>query len=170
MDEQVSETISVQQAADLLAEELDADVILFNGPIMRPIDQHLISDCINRRSRKNALLMLVTPGGDPDAAYRIARCLQTKYERFFLYVSDYCKSAGTIIALGAHELVMSDYAELGPLDVQMFKKDEIWEMQSGLTVMVALAVLKDSALEAFEQFFLYTKGKIGGSITLRTAF
>lgn len=113
--------------------------------------------------------MLVTTGGDPDAAYRIARCLQTNYERFLLYVSDYCKSAGTIIALGAHELVMSDHGELGPLDVQMFKKDEIWERQSELTVMDALSALQDNALKAFEQFFLHTKGKIGGSITLRTA-
>lgn len=169
MDDRMSETDTVQQAANRLAEELDADVIHFNGPILRPTDQCLISDCVTRNRRENALLMLVTMGGDPDAAYRIARCLQTQYERFFLYVSGYCKSAGTIIALGAHELVMSDHGELGPLDVQMFKKDEIWETQSGLTVMNTLTALKDDALRAYVDFFLHTKGKIGGSITLRTA-
>ena len=152
-----------------MAEELDSDVIHYNGPILRPADQLFINSCITRCRRKNAILLLVTMGGDADPAYRIARCLQTKYERFSLYVSGYCKSAGTLVALGAHELIMSDHGELGPLDVQMSKKDELWETQSGLTVMDTLAALKDNAFSAFETFFLHTKAKSSGSITLRTA-
>ena len=163
------ETQSLEQIADLLADELDADIIHFNGPIQRPTDQHFIDDCIALRNRKNVLLMLVTMGGDPDAAYRIARCLQTQYERFFLYVSSFCKSAGTLVALGAHELIMSDHGELGPLDVQLLKKDEIWETQSGLTVMDTLSTYKLQAFEAFEEFFLQTKEIFGSTITLRTA-
>ena len=163
------ETQSLEQIANLLADELDADIVHFNGPIQRPTDQHFIDDCTAQRRRRNVLLMLVTMGGDPDSAYRIARCLQTQYERFFLYVSGFCKSAGTLVALGAHELIMSDHGELGPLDVQLFKKDEIWETQSGLTVMYTLSALKGKALEAFDEFFLHTKGKFGSTITLRTA-
>ena len=121
------------------------------------------------RRRKNVLLMLVTEGGDADPAYRIARCLQDKYDRFSLYVSGYCKSAGTIVASGAHELIMSDYGELGPLDVQMSKKDELWEMQSGLTVMDTLEALRNNAFKAFEKFFLCTKARSGGKITSRMA-
>ena len=162
-------TQSLEQIADLLAEELDADIIHFNGPIQRPTDQHFIDNCIALRSRKNVLLMLVTMGGDPGAAHRIARCLQTQYERFFLYVSGFCKSAGTLVSLGAHELIMSDHGELGPLDVQLLKKDEIWETQSSLTVMDTLSAYKLQAFEAFEEFFLYTKVKFGSAITLRTA-
>lgn len=113
--------------------------------------------------------MLVTFGGDADTAYRIARCLQDHYEKFILYVSGICKSAGTLVAIGAHELVISDHGELGPLDVQMSKKDELWEYQSGLTVMDALTALKDNAFNAFEQFFLDIKRKSGDTITLRTA-
>ena len=115
------------------------------------------------------LLMLTTMGGDPDSAYRIARSLQTQYARFFLYVSGFCKSASTLVALGAHELIMSDHGELGPLDVQMFKKDEIWETQSGLTITYTLSALKQNALRTFEEFFLHTKGQFGGTVTLRTA-
>lgn len=161
-------TQSLEQIADLLAEELDADIIYFNG-IQRPTDQHFIDDCIALRSRKNVLLMLVTMGGDPDAAYRIARCLQTQYERFFLYVSGFCKSAGTLVSLGAHELIMSELGELGPLDVQLLKKDEIWETQSGLTITYTLSALLENALQTFEEFFLHTKVKFGSAITLRTA-
>lgn len=163
------ETQSLEQIADNLADEFDADVIHFNGPIQRPTDQHLINDCAALRRRQNVLLMLTTMGGDPDSAYRVARCLQTQYARFFLYVSGFCKSAGTLVALGAHELIMSNHGELGPLDVQMFKKDEIWETQSGLTITYTLSALKQNALRTFEEFFLHTKGKFGGTVTLRTA-
>lgn len=84
-------------------------------------------------------------------------------------MSGFCKSAGTLVALGAHELLMSDHGELGPLDVQLLKKDEIWETQSGLTVMYTLSALKGKALQAFDEFFLHTKGKYGSTVTLRTA-
>ena len=122
------EDLTVEQVVSSVAEQLDADVIHYNGPVQRHADTQLIQECITRRRRKNILLLLVTTGGDADPAYRIARCLQTKYERFFLYVSGYCKSAGTLVATGAHELVISDHGELGPLDVQMSKKDELWEV------------------------------------------
>ena len=45
------------------------------------------------------LLILVTEGGNPDAAFRIARTLQCMYEHFYCAISGFCKSAGTLIAL-----------------------------------------------------------------------
>ena len=169
MDTKEPRDLTEEEVADRLAAELDADIILYNGPIERPADTLLIDECITRRRRKNVLMVLVTTGGDADSAYRIARCLQRKYERFILYVSGYCKSAGTLVATGAHELVISDHGELGPLDVQMSKKDELWQMQSGLTIMDTLSALQDNALNAFENFFLEIMAKSGGTITLKTA-
>ena len=158
-----------ETAADAVAEQLDADVILYNGWISRPYDTLLIEECISRFRRKNVLLLLITEGGHADPAYRIARCLQTKYDRFYLYVSGYCKSAGTLVAAGAHELIISDHGELGPLDVQMSKKDELWEKQSGLTVMDTLTSLQQNAFLAFEKFFLNIKRRSEDTITLKTA-
>ena len=169
MDSQNTEGLTIDSVADVVADQLEADVVLYNGPIERPTDQRMISECITRNRRRNVLLILVTSGGDADPSYRIARCLQSKYEKFSLYVSGYCKSAGTLVALGAHELIMSDHGELGPLDVQMSKKDALWEMQSGLTVMDTLAALQDNAFAAFEQFFLDIQRRSQGTITLRTA-
>nr|WP_241877980.1 hypothetical protein [Psychrobacter sp. PraFG1]UNK04387.1 hypothetical protein MN210_08465 [Psychrobacter sp. PraFG1] len=58
---------------------------------------------------KTVDLVLSTYGGDPDAGFRIARCLQHYFEDgITLYVPHYCKSAGTLIAIGASELVLSD--------------------------------------------------------------
>lgn len=157
------------ELADRVANDHDADVILFSGPIDEPYDRRLLTVCSKRKRRKNVVLLLVTYGGDPDAAFRMARCLQSKYENFTILVTGNCKSAGTLIALGANELVMSDAGELGPLDVQMAKQDSLWDSQSGLTVNAALLALQSKAYLAFEQFFLETENRSQGLITVKTA-
>ena len=158
-----------QAVADKIAATLDTDVLFYNGPVERHFDQRVIELCSARRRRTNVALILVTDGGDADAAYRIAHVLQQKYQHFTLYVPGYCKSAGTLIAIGAHQLVISDQGELGPLDVQFVRKDELFEQQSGLTAGSALETLNGQAFQAFESFFLQIKTKGQSSITLRTA-
>ena len=103
------------------------------------------------------------------AAFRIARCLQERYEKYTVFVTGWCKSAGTIIALGASELVVADHGEMGPLDVQLSRKDELFETQSGLTVTSALTTLHEQAFAAFETFMLQIKVKSRTSITTHTA-
>jgi hypothetical protein len=115
------------------------------------------------------LVLLVTSGGDADAAYKIARALQRYYTRFSASIPGYCKSAGTIVATGAHELIIHDHGELGPLDVQMRKPDELWETSSGLTVMEALTTLEQQAYRMLEDCFLSIKGGSGGQVTFKTA-
>jgi hypothetical protein len=159
----------IKEAANALAAAADADIYLYNAEIRRPSDDAVLGCCLDRKRRSNAFLILVTEGGDPDAAYRIARCFQDHYERFTCIVPGYCKSAGTLITIGASELVMSDGGELGPLDIQMSKKDELWESQSGLTVTAALRALHERSYLAFEHFFLTMKAKGRASITLKTA-
>lgn len=121
--------------ANEIAKEREADVILFNGQVNRANAYRLIQECNSRVKKKNAFLLLTTFGGDPNTAYIIARYLQSDYEKFTLFVSGLCKSAGTLIALGAHELIISSHGELGPLDVQLSKKDELGETQSGLVAL-----------------------------------
>ena len=127
----------ITEAADIVADANDCDVLLLNGPMERPLDFRVIDICATRQRRKKIILILVTEGGNADPAYRVARCLQDYYTYFSLFVSGYCKSAGTLVALGAHELIFSDKGELGPLDVQMSKEDELGATRSGLTVLVS---------------------------------
>ena len=164
-----TEQASIEIAIERISTLMDADIILYNGSIDRPFDVIFIEKCVTRNRRTNAILILVTEGGDPDAAYRIGRCLQENYTKFTLFVSGYCKSAGTLIATGAHELIISDYGELGPLDVQMSKDDELMRTQSGLTVWETLDALKEQADDAFTEFFLNMQARSRGAITLRTA-
>jgi hypothetical protein len=93
--------------------------------------------------------LLVTNGGNPDAAYKITRYLQEKYEKFTVLISGKCKSAGTLIAIGAQELAFTPYGELGPLDIQLTKIDRFDQLQSGLTIQDSLNTLEARALERF---------------------
>lgn len=159
----------VKEAATQLVLAANTDILLFNSPIERPGDRRFISDCLARKFRPNLLLILLTSGGDPDAAYRISRTLQNHYENFVCCIPSMCKSAGTLILLGASELVFTECGEIGPLDIQLAKKDDLWGQESGLTTMTALTALHESAQDAFDHFLVSLTVHSGGRITTRTA-
>ncbi|MCP5516376.1 MAG: hypothetical protein H7A45_03860 [Verrucomicrobiales bacterium] len=154
---------------DVLAEKADADIFLFSSEISYGSAEAFINTISEHRTRKNAVLIFSTYGGDPHASYRIARFLQDHYERFTLHVYGFCKSAGTLLALGATDIVMGDRAEFGPLDVQIHKPDEFMHRVSGLDITKALASISDSAWEAFQNCFLQVRARSGGVITTKTA-
>lgn len=131
------------------ASKIDADVFFYNGPIETPRDLECVESVHDHVGRKRALLFLVTNGGEPDAAYKMTRYFQEKYEHFTVVVSGKCKSAGTLIAVGANELAFSPYGELGPLDIQLTKVDKFDQLQSGLTIQDSLNTLEARALEKF---------------------
>lgn len=155
--------------ARVVGDANDADVILFNGRVLRSTQQRLLRLLKCRKRRQNAFLILLSEGGDPGAAYKISRSLQSLYQRFICSLPAYSKSAATVILTGAHELVIGDDGEMGPLDVQMSKKDTVGDYESGLTVLNALTALHEKAYLAWEYFFMQTEESSGGSITVKTA-
>jgi|SRR6266851_3025276 hypothetical protein len=71
-------------------------------------------------------LMLHTFGGDVDAAEKFISMLRAAVPAtgtLRVIVPDAAKSAGTLMALGANEIVMSDTSELGTIDPQFVLKD-----------------------------------------------
>ena len=140
--------LTMRALAQGLADRHEADILFYNGAISGLASQKVIEMCRARSRRSNVILILVTPGGDADAAYRIARCLQEKYQKFSLFVPGWCKSAGTLLAIGADELYMSDYGELGPLDVQLSVTDELWEYSCNCSTPVVLRGLSGKAFRA----------------------
>ena len=156
-----------QQIFDEYAEKMNTDILFYNGPIR--FSAKGLQTVSRRFKRENVLLVLVTSGGDPNGGYKLARLLQKHYKKFTQFVTGWCKSAGTLVALGANELVFSDCVELGPLDIQTTKKDDLFSQESGLTVMTALQTLEDRALVTFENFFLKILNQGEGSITIKTA-
>ena len=65
-------------------------------------------------------LMLSSPGGDGEAAVRLARLIQAHCRKFTVIVPNQAKSAATLLALCAHSIVMAPHSDLGPVDAQMF--------------------------------------------------
>jgi hypothetical protein len=68
-------------------------------------------------------LLLRSPGGDGEVAIRLARMAQASCSRFVVVVPDVAKSAATILALGADEIVMGPPSDLGPIDPQVLVPD-----------------------------------------------
>ena len=152
-----------------VGEGLCADMYLYAGPITRTSLQQF-KDEINP-TRKNAVLILETYGGDADAAYWMVRCLRNCYQEGNLtfLLDGLCKSAGTLMAIGANVLIMSDNAELGPLDVQLAKPDEVGVYYSGLSAAQALKVLRTESNEVFWNHFVSVLRNTRFQITTRTA-
>lgn len=124
----------------------EKDCYVYVGGISRK-GYREISDCFRRKRFSEAYLFLATFGGDPDAGFRIARGLRHHYEKLTVIVPSYCKSAGTLLAIGADELVISDLGELGPLDMQLKKPDELFDMSSGLDITQAMAFLRTQSTD-----------------------
>lgn len=144
----------------------EANVFLHIGNMDPNYDDnfmHWIKNCGERK--KNALLILHTLGGSADVAYRIARAFQIFYVgsskesqeksggKFIIYVASECKSAGTLLAIGSDLIIMNHESELGPLDVQLRKPDEVGERTSGLAPMQAMNSLRNQAMSHYKELF-----------------
>jgi ClpP class serine protease len=64
-------------------------------------------------------LVLHTPGGLVLAALQIARAIHKHPGKVTAVVPHYAMSGGSLIALAANEIVMSEYSVLGPVDPQL---------------------------------------------------
>ena len=144
----------------------DNRIYFYAGPVYRPHDDEVMKVLRRQRLRQNVILMLTTFGGDASAGYRISRAFQRRYKtgaykpesksdeargRFTVFVDSICGSAGTIVVLGADELIMSEFGELGPIDVQLRKPDDVMARSSGLTPTQALEILERQSQKLFSR-------------------
>lgn len=139
----------------------DVDTLIYSGRISYEGFDSVVAKAPPAR-RKNVLIVLVTLGGDADAAYRIVRFLRRAYARVSVYVPSLCKSAGTLICIGAHEVVISETGELGPLDVQIREQNELFAFRSGLAIPQALDFLESRMLGALRSVLVDVAG--GGGL------
>lgn len=90
-------------------------------------------------------LLLQTPGGDVDQAERIVLICRKRVGAgtFRVIVPDSAKSAGTLIAIAADEIVMGEPSELGPIDPQIMLAPDMWRpaqsILDGLNAIIAAA-------------------------------
>ncbi|WP_431048323.1 SDH family Clp fold serine proteinase [Roseateles sp. L2-2] len=125
------------------------DVVTYAGPVTVEGYERLSTVLEQQRTNDQVLVVLETPGGDPHAAFRIARALGFHYQRVEALVPRYCKSAGTLIVLGASVLHMGDRGELGPIDMQIPRVGEFSIRGSGLEFGGVLDQLLPHQIQSF---------------------
>ena len=95
----------------------------FGFPIARYIDlddaEKVLAAIRTTPAEQPIDIILHTPGGLAIAALQIARALRAHKGRVSVFVPHFAMSGGTLIALGADEIVMSEHAMLGPIDPQI---------------------------------------------------
>ncbi len=169
----MEEDKSIAELSKDVSDQFDADLFVFSGSVDNDSYGKLTAAvAAAKHSGSNnpaALLILTTNGGQANSAFQIARLFQNSYDFFVVCTPSYCKSAGTLIALGANILIMDTFSELGPLDVQLVKENEIAARKSGLLSRSALESLQESAFELFEHFMLRITLSSGGNVSFRIA-
>jgi ClpP class serine protease len=95
----------------------------FSVPVSRMIDledaQEIIPAIQETPPDTPIDLVLHTPGGMVLAAMQIARAIKAHRGKVTVHVPVYAMSGGTLIALAADEILMEDFAVLGPIDPQI---------------------------------------------------
>lgn len=74
------------------------------------------------KTNKEIDLLIVSMGGDPIVSLRIVSMVREKFKKFGVITPFSAYSAATLVALGADEIVMHPFSNLGPVDPQIVKK------------------------------------------------
>lgn len=80
---------------------------------------HRLNKVVRKLKIENLDLFVNSSGGDLDVTAKIVKLLRENCKKFSVIVPFYAKSAATLLALSADELVMCKCAELGPVDPQV---------------------------------------------------
>lgn len=75
-------------------------------------------------SPDNIDVVIISHGGDADAAYHIAKLLDSHFQGKITYIIPrFAKSAATLMVCGGNKIIMGEDSELGPLDPQISQSD-----------------------------------------------
>lgn len=121
---------------------------LLGIPMLRYIDLNDAEDVLDAIRQtpddKPLEFILHTPGGLVLPALQIARAIKAHPARTTVFVPHYAMSGGTLIALAADEIVLSQHAVLGPIDPQI----------GGLPAASVLRVAQEKPIQATEDYTL----------------
>ena len=68
---------------------------------------------------KEVDVLIVSNGGDPTVSWRIVSLLRERFDKLAVLLPYAAYSAATLISLGADEIVMHPFSNLGPVDPQL---------------------------------------------------
>lgn len=91
-----------------------------NGQIAADVVAELLIQLERLPSHTTKLdLLIVSDGGDPTVSWRIVSLIRERVKELSVLVPDAAFSAATLVALGANEIVMHPFGNLGPVDPQI---------------------------------------------------
>jgi len=103
-----------------------------NAAIASDVISHFLKQISEIPSEIDSIdLLIISYGGDPTVAYRIVNLLRERFKKFGVLLPYTAYSAATLISLGADEIVMHPFANLGPVDPQLSYKHQDKEIQFG---------------------------------------
>ena len=111
-------------------------------------------------------LILDTLGGSLDSAFKTVHFLSRFTKRLRVFVPRRAKSAGTLIAIGASELYMSPFAELGPLDTQIRDPRNPTDRVSALDCYQSVDYVRTFGLNTLNRTFRALAGETRALIPL----
>lgn len=71
------------------------------------------------KAKKSIDILVVSNGGDPTVAWRVISMLRERFDAVSVLLPFVAYSAATLLALGADEIVMHPFSNLGPVDPQL---------------------------------------------------
>lgn len=98
-----------------LSDAMDQDSII---PFIKQIE--LID-----KNEQNIDVLILSNGGDPMVAWRLISLLRERFTNIAVIVPYSAYSAATLFALGADEIIIHPYGNLGPIDPQITIKNNI---------------------------------------------
>ena len=146
----------MQSALQGLATKRRRPVLCFYGD-MDPVSVQMIRRIAPQLKASNKLSVLLhSPGGYTEDAYRIVLTLREYAEDIEVLVPQWAKSAATFFFFAANTIYIGRYGELGPLDPQMLN--------------LKGSAMRISALESFkalDQLFEFSLDSLDGLTSCR---
>ena len=138
----------MQSALQGLATKRRRPVLCFYGD-MDPVSVQMIRRIAPKLEESSKLSVLLhSPGGNIEDAYRIVLTLREYAEDIEVLVPQWAKSAATFFCLAANTIYIGRYGELGPLDPQMLNLKGSAMRISALESFKALDQLLDFSLDS----------------------
>lgn len=126
-NERIKQLLEIARLRDRDVLVMAADIGKSRSPIsIDPKDLTPINDQLSNLKGKSVDLILETPGGSGETAEDIVKLLRAKYSHVGVIVPGAAKSAGTIIAMAADEILMEPASALGPIDAQILWQGKVF--------------------------------------------
>jgi ATP-dependent protease ClpP protease subunit len=149
--------------------EKSFDILIIKDSIY-PKTLNLVKSGVNSRKSKTLFLVLETPGGQPEAGFRIMNLLNALYKDINIVIPDQAMSTGTLMALGGDVIYMFYSSCLGPLDLQIeHPSDGSWISTLDVrdTMRTILSHTELAAKRIYDQ--TYTKFGLGKAAAAKIA-